>query len=325
MPQETILSFVKTKPASLIGAPISAQETQQLKKAFAEKYPGQVPSVFIGRELILNSIAGLSNVSGILFSFGLNDASASTSRTIAIVPCRDKQNGESGMIPVMGDRRYICDNGEEIDFDRLLTILANHVTNFRTAGTEIPLTKVPRGYFWGIKKLMPLLEVEHAAGVIFHFGYNPSMRAACRQFQCVLEVVDANRNSLHMFLEYGQCTPPCDDDTGITSNDCVASIAAEKFVQEADEKLDVLRAFRDNWLLQQENGPALYEMYYFLSPFIVAEIKDRPGQEAIWKDIYNNGFSKCLDLIAQHQHEDAKAYYVNMMRNLAKQFLSQDV
>jgi hypothetical protein len=131
MPQETVLSSIKRKPASLIGAPISAQETAQLKKAFAEKYPSQVPSVFISKELILNSMAGVSNVSGILFSFGLNEAGDPSSRSIVIIPCRDKQNGGSAIIPVIHDRGYLCDNGGQIDFERLLTILANHVTDFK--------------------------------------------------------------------------------------------------------------------------------------------------------------------------------------------------
>jgi hypothetical protein len=170
---------------------------------------------------------------------------------------------------------------------------------------------------------MQLFEQEQAAGVVFHFGYNTSMLAVCRQFQCVLEVVDANRNSLNMFLEYGQCHPPCSDETRVTGSDCIASIAAEKFAPEADEKLDVVRAFRDNWLLQQEGGLALYEMYYFLSPGIVAEIEDRPDQEAIWQDLYYNGFLKCLDLIEQQKPGEAKAFYIDLMRSLTRQFLSQ--
>jgi hypothetical protein len=322
----SIASHIKRKPASLIGAPISAQETQQLKKAFAEKYPDQVPAVYISKELILKSIAGVSNVSGILFSYGLSDSAAPATRKIAIVPCRNKSNGESGIIPVISPTGYVCDNGEQIGFDKLLTLLGNHVTNFRGASIEIPLTKLPRGYFWGVEKLMKFMGAENCAGIIFHFGYNPELRAACRQFQCVLEIVDANRNSLHAFMEYGQCTPPCDDEgLGVSSSDCVASIAADRFANNADSKLNELRAFRDNWLLQQENGQALFEMYYFLSGAIVAEIKDRPDQESIWQEIYNNGLSKCLDLIDQQKHEDAKAFYINMMRNLTQQFLNQDV
>jgi hypothetical protein len=305
----------------MIGAPISAQECQQLKQGFAEKFPGQVPSVFISREILVNSIAGVSNISGVLFTFGLDNPDAPSSRSIIMVPCRNRANGESGMIPLMDDSGYLSDNGERIDFDKLMMLLGDHVTNFSRVRAEIPLSKLPRGYFWGINKIAQLLQVEHCAGLIFHFGYNPDMRAACRQFQCVLEVVDANHNSLNMFLEYGQCNPPCDEGTGLTGSDCIASAAAEKFSGNAEVKLNSLRGFRDNWLLQQENGQALYERYYFLSPAIVAEIQDRPNQEAIWQDVYDNGFSKCLELIDQERNEEAKAFYVNLMQNLVQQYL----
>jgi hypothetical protein len=315
----------KSKPASQIGAPISAREVQQLRSAFAERFPNQVPVVFISRELLLNSIAGIQDLSGIYFTYGLDDANNASSRRIIMVPARNRSNGESGMIQVISSKGYICDNGETISFDKLMQLLGNHVTNFTTIKEEIPLSKLPRGYFWGIDKVKKLLEVGQCAGVNFHFGYNPSLQAACRQFQMVLEVVDGSQKSLNVFMEYGQCEPPCTDGTGTSGSDCIASVAAEKFSKDADNKLNELRAFRDNWLLQQENGQALYELYYFLSRPLVAEIQGRANQEAIWEDLYYNGFSPCLELIQQNRYDDAKACYVNLMNNLAKQFLVQEV
>jgi hypothetical protein len=320
------MPHLKQKPASQIGAPISEQDAQQLKAAFADRYPSQVPSVFLSREHILNAIEGVSNLSGILFVYGLGDANTAASRKIMLVPARNLSNGASGIIQVVSSKGYICDNGEIIGFEQLMQFLGNHVTNFKEIKEEIPLSKLPRGYFWGVNKIKKLLEVDQCAGFVFHFGYNPAMRAACRQFQSVLEVVDASHKSQHVFLEYGQCTPPCDDEgPGITGSDCIASVAAERFSNNADDKLNELRAFRDHWLLQQENGQALYEMYYFLSRPLVAEIQTRADQEAIWQDIYHNGFSKCLELIQQNRYEEAKAVYVNLMHGLANRFLGQEV
>ena len=319
------MSNIKSKPASQIGAPISAGECQQLKANFEERFPTQVPSVFISREHILNSIEDVSDLSGILFVYGLNDANAASSRRIIMVPARNRSNGESGIIQVVSSRGYICDNGERIPFEKLMQLLGNHVTNFATVKEEIPLSKLPRGYFWGINKINKLLEVDQCAGLNFHFGYNPTLRAACRQFQMVLEVVGAGQKGLNVFMEYGQCDPPCTDGTGTSSNDCVATVAAEKFSKDAGNSLDAVRAFRDNWLLQQENGQALYELYYFLSRPLVTEIMDRPDQEAIWADIYHKGFLPCLELIQQHRYEDAKVHYVRLMNNLANQFLVQEV
>ncbi|OQP47936.1 hypothetical protein A4H97_30495 [Niastella yeongjuensis] len=324
------MSHPKQKSASQIGAPISAQEYQQLTTNFAQRYPNQTPSVFLSREHLLNTIEGVSDLSGILFAYGLNDANDPSTRRIILVPARNLTNGESGGIPVIPSKGYICENGERIRFDQFMQLLGNHVSDFKKVKEEIPLTKLPRGYFWGINKLKKLLEVDQCGGLVFHFGYNPEMRAACRQFQCVLEVVDGDNKSLNMFLEYGQCSPPCDIDPngpGVTTtgSDCIASIAAERFVKDAEDKLNELRAFRDNWLVAQENGQALYEMYYYLSRPLVAEIQTRADQEAIWYDIYHNGISNCLDLIRENRNEEAKVSYVSMMKDLAHRFLGQEV
>ena len=276
------MTNVKRKPASLMGAPISAQECQELKAAFKERYADQVPSVFLSKELILKSIEGLSNLSGIIFSYGLNDAAVTTSRRITLVPTRNTSSGESAMIPVIDRNGYLSNNGERVDFEKFLTLSGNHVTDFKKAESEMSLTKLPRGYFWGINKIVNLLNVENCNGVIFHFGYNIAMQSPCRKFQSVLEAVDANNASLNTFMEYGNCTPPCDPDDPTW----IFTIFAEKFSEEAaDRDLNLLRAFRDNWLLKQENGQALFEMYYFLSPGIVDEINDSADNEAIWGDL----------------------------------------
>jgi hypothetical protein len=316
------MTNVKRKPASLMGAPISAQECQELKAAFKERYAGQVPSVFLSRELILKSIEGLSNLSGIIFSYGLNDADVTASRRITLVPTRNTTSGESAIIPVIDRNGFLCDNGERVDFEKFLALSGNHVTDFRKLESEMSLTKLPKGYFWGINKILNLLNVENCAGVVFHFGYNIAMQSPCRRFQSVLEAVDSNNASLNTFMEYGQCTPPCDPE----DPSWIFTIFAERFSEEAaDRDLNLLRAFRDNWLLKQENGQALFEMYYFLSPGLVAEINDRADQDAIWQDLYNNEYSKLLNLVKHNKFEEAQAIYVEMMNNMKERFLMQEL
>ncbi|HEX6431659.1 MAG TPA: CFI-box-CTERM domain-containing protein [Niastella sp.] len=315
------MTHFKTKPASLVGAPISAEECRQLKAAFEERYPDQIPAVFLSREIILSSIQGLSNVSGIQFNYGLDNADEPGSRRIILVPTRNRVDGESSAIRIVPRNGYVCENGERVNLDQFFTLLGNHVNNIKRIENEIALSRLPKGYFWGIKKVLKLLEVEKCAGLVFHFGYNPAMPTAAQQFQNVLEVVDDKFGSLNVFMEYGQCA--CCIDPNPCTPECLASIAAEKYLKDADSKLDVLRAFRDSWLLQQKDGHALYEMYYFLSPNIVAEIQYRPNQDVIWENVYND-FSKCLDLIKQNKYEEVKAYYINLMHSLANRFLLQE-
>jgi hypothetical protein len=239
-----------------------------------------------------------------------------------LIPTRNKVDGGSSAIRIVSRNGYICENGERVNLEQFFTLLSNHVDNIKRIETEIALSRLPKGYFWGIQKVLKLLEVKSCAGLVFHFGYNPAMPTAAQQFQNVLEVVDAAHKSLNIYMEYGQCF--CCTDPNPCSPECVATIAAEMFLKDAAEsKLDVLRAFRDNWLLQQKDGQALYEMYYFLSPNIVAEIQNKPNQEVIWEQIYIE-FSKCLDLIKQNKYEEVKAYYINLMHNLANRFLLQE-
>ena len=316
------MTHFKTKPASLVGAPISAEEYRQLTTAFKERYPDQVPSVFLSREIILSSVEGLSNVSGIQFVYGLNNANDPGSRRIVLIPTRNKADGNSSAIRIVSHNGYVCENGERVNLDQFFTLLGNHVENIKQIEPEIALSRLPKGYFWGIKKIIKLLEVENCAGLVFHFGYNVAMPTAAQQFQNVLEVIDDKHESLKVYMEYGQCF--CCTDPNPCSPECVATIAAEMFLKDAAEsKLDVIRAFRDNWLLQQKDGQALYEMYYFLSPNIVAEIQSKPNQDIIWAEVYNE-FSKCLDLIKQNKFEEVKAYYINLMYNLADRFLLQE-
>lgn len=315
----------KKKPASRIGAPISKSEWLQLTAAYKEKFSTQVPSVFISRELILKSVEGLSNVSGIQFVYGLADANEPASRRIILVPTYNRSNGESDIIRVLSQRGYLCDNGESVDFDKLLLLLGNHVSNFKGIEPGMVRSRLPRGYMWGIDKILKLLTVESSDGLVFHFGFNTSEPTPCRQHQNVLEVVDSNQKSLGVFMEWGQCNPPCvcPPDDPECNGFCIATYVARND-KDAERKLDELRAFRDTWLLNQPDGQSLYELYYFLSPGILNEMTGRPDEEVIRREIYENIFSKWLGLIRQEMFEEAKAFYINLMHNLARRFLVQE-
>ena len=316
----------KMKPASQIGAPISKQEFQQLTATYQEKFSGQVPSVFIRSELIMKSIEGLSNVSGIEFMYGLNDKDDEKSRRIILVPVYNRSSGESDIVRINSRNGYLCDNGEKVEFEGLLKLLGNHVSNFKGIEPGIVRSRVPRGYMWGINKILKLLKVDESGGLVFHFGFNNNITTTCRQHQNILEVVDNDQKSLGVFMEWGQCTPPCEP---CPPNDpdcngyCVATLVSKNDM-EAESKLDELRAFRDTWLINQPEGPSMYELYYYLSFGIVKEMKDQPDQEAIFQDVYDRIFVKWLNLIRQQKFEEAKDFYIDLMYNLAKRFLVQE-
>lgn len=312
----------RKKPAASVGAPFSAQECHQLSAAFKAKYPTQVSSVFISKQLLLQCVEASPDASGIFFLFGLEDPTRPSSRRIFLVPTRACMNEESAIIRTVSPKGYLCDDGSRVVLDAAMQLLANHVSNFSSEESEIYHARLPRGYFWGIEKLSGLLGVESCAGVEFHFGFDAVPTRICRRYINVLEAVDDQRRSLNIFLEYGQCDPPCDDPND--PKKCTITDAAQHFLKEPDTRLDQLRLFRDEWLLQQPNGQALYELYYFLSESLVAAINDRPDSDAIWHELYHADLSTCLQLIEEKRYEETKAWYVALMHSLAGRFLLQE-
>lgn len=84
-------------------------------------------------------------------------------------------------------------------------------------------------------------------------------------------------------------------------------------------ELNSFRRFRDEWLVNQEDGKELIEEYYRTAPSIVELINKQHNKSEIYKNINENYLSKCLKYIENNENEKCKNLYIDMMHYLNKE------
>ena len=80
------------------------------------------------------------------------------------------------------------------------------------------------------------------------------------------------------------------------------------------DELEILRSFRDNYLLRTSEGRELIDKYYRISPRIIEKVNS-DEYEYVWSII-----QKSSTLIKDHMHNEAKLLYQEMVTNLAKKY-----
>ncbi len=88
------------------------------------------------------------------------------------------------------------------------------------------------------------------------------------------------------------------------------------------EELTAFRAFRDNWLRQQPDGPALIEEYYDIAPGIVRCIDLTSDGTSRYEEIRMQYLNPCYEDLKAGRFGACKARYVSMVRALEKEYLS---
>lgn len=81
------------------------------------------------------------------------------------------------------------------------------------------------------------------------------------------------------------------------------------------------RAFRDNWLSKQNDGPVLIEEYYKTAPLIVEKINADPDRDNIYASVWEQYLSVCIKHIEQGRLSDCKEEYIRMVNALAQKYL----
>ena len=86
-------------------------------------------------------------------------------------------------------------------------------------------------------------------------------------------------------------------------------------------ELNLLRKYRDEYLLASPSGAALVEHYYDIAPTIVSRINKEKNNREIYETIYNTYLSLCLLLIEQDRNEECQEVYTKMVTDLQKKYL----
>jgi hypothetical protein len=309
----------KRPPLASIGKLIAAAEFQDLSKGFAAKFPEETAAVFLPKQALLDCIASYPGLSGISFRYGLAKAADPHSRKIIMVPCGHSTDS-NGLPDLLFFRNgYFSSDNVKVNLDQFWDLVGNHVEHTYNGKHHFILSKVHRGYFWGINRLKTLLDLDECGGLIFHFGYNNTHPNPLKRYQNILEVAGEDQQGRGIYMEYGQCNPPCDDDGGGvgTTGICILQELTGRYGKKnAEHQLDILRNFRDDYMLEQPNGYALYEMYYYLSRPVYLAIQAQPGHEEIWHNLYKNELQQALALIAAQKTEQALMLYKQIMQQL---------
>jgi len=81
-------------------------------------------------------------------------------------------------------------------------------------------------------------------------------------------------------------------------------------------ELEVLRQFRDNYLLTTDDGRKMVEHYYLIAPVIAERLVEPSDLEQVWKTVTN-----CVNAIESGEHQKVVAMYKMMVFSLQKKLL----
>lgn len=87
-------------------------------------------------------------------------------------------------------------------------------------------------------------------------------------------------------------------------------------------ELTAFRRFRDTYLMQEPDGPALIDEYYNIAPGIVACINTCTDRHARYARLREDYLAPCYNDLQNGRLADCKARYVAMVRSLEREFLS---
>ena len=111
-------------------------------------------------------------------------------------------------------------------------------------------------------------------------------------------------------------------DMGSSSGGCFLSSACviAKNLPDNCRELEVLRSFRDEFMLSLKSGPDDIKHYYSTAPKIVDAINRSEDATATWSRIYNELVAKCVGLIDAGQYTQAYDFYKYYFKRLEEQY-----
>lgn len=103
-----------------------------------------------------------------------------------------------------------------------------------------------------------------------------------------------------------------------SSSFCYITTAACNYLNKPDDcyELNILRWYRDNWLVQQTDGPELVGEYYAMAPGIIATIDERDDKDDIYQEIWEKYIIPCIKLIELTAYDTCKDLYIQMVQEL---------
>jgi TPR repeat protein len=96
---------------------------------------------------------------------------------------------------------------------------------------------------------------------------------------------------------------------------CFITTAVCKHYNRSDNcyELNLLRWYRDNWLVNNDDGQSLISEYYRIAPEMVGKINSSKDKDSIYDHLEERYIKRCLSLIESKEYDSAKELYIEMM------------
>jgi len=105
---------------------------------------------------------------------------------------------------------------------------------------------------------------------------------------------------------------------------CYITTAVCESQGKADDcyELEMLRTYRDEYLLSTMEGSAVVNEYYNIAPTIVNRISREANAAEIYNEIYNSYISPCVKLIEADEKEACQKHYTEMVNELKGRYMA---
>ena len=111
--------------------------------------------------------------------------------------------------------------------------------------------------------------------------------------------------------------------TGFKTRLCYITTAVCESLGKGDDcyELNLLRDFRDNYLLSNEDGKKLVDEYYDIAPTIVKRINKCDDAKGIYHTLWEDYIQPCIKMIESGKLTDCGQKYKEMVTTLQKKYL----
>ncbi len=105
----------------------------------------------------------------------------------------------------------------------------------------------------------------------------------------------------------------------------ITTAACETLGMEDDcYEMNLLRGYRDSYLMESPDGEKLIEEYYDVAPSIVKHISQQPDADQIYRSIWEEWVQPCIDMIETDQLDACRDHYIAMVQTLQAKYFYQN-
>ncbi len=293
-----------------VGTYISKSYGSELKKTYQEEFPATTEAVVFKKSLLLKVLAMSKKLTGIRFMYGLADELNPNSIKVFLIPCTSTSSSDTATQALISENGYYAQDEQLYSIKDISEMMSLYVTSVLKRGLDLPYKKVTRGNYIGKNALNDLMKDSNCHFIQYYFGLRNLIIAP------VLEPLDAQFNAfLDVYMDFINPCPPACREGGA---DCFATEAVTSF--SLNQELDLYRQFRDTELLQMPDGGMLYEMYYFISPYITSIIHQSADKTKTLSDLYFNKILPFKELVTNNKNEAAAQFLKETLDDLARAY-----